>query len=241
TGHYAQVEQSGGYKLLKGVDDGKDQSYFLWTLGQDQLPKTMFPVGGYKKEYVRKLAHKFGLPTETKKDSQGVCFLGKIDMKDFLKHYIDEKKGDVINEKGDVIGWHSGSVFFTLGERHGFTITKKGTDDKPYYIIAKNIDNNTLIVSDTPEESISERKEIIIEKTNWITDVPKIGEKPARIGGRGGYQARIRHLGELRECEIISIGKGNATLKFHKALLASPGQSLVLYDGEECLGGGIIR
>lgn len=231
TGHYAQVEQSEGYKLLKGVDDGKDQSYFLWTLNQDQLSKIMFPVGGYKKEYVRKLARTFGLPTETKKDSQGVCFLGKLDMKDFLKHYIDENKGEVINEKGDVIGWHSGAVFFTLGERHGFIITKKGTDDKPYYIIAKDMDNNTLIVSDTPQESISERKEIIIEKTNWITDVPQSQKK---------YQARIRHLGEFHECEIISVDKDSATLKFHKALLASPGQSFVLYYGEECLGGGII-
>lgn len=264
TGHYARIaggqslaaeprltrRMHGGtvpakHCLLTGVDDTKDQSYFLWTLTQDQLSKIIFPVGGYRKEYVRKLARKFGLPTAEKKDSQGVCFLGKLDMKEFLKHYIDEKLGDVVNEKGEVIGWHPGAVFFTLGERHGLTITKKGTQDSPFYVISKDINKNTLTVSNlqrrglTPQRiggsdpTLQYRKtqDIEIENMNWIPGIPQTGKI---------YKARIRHLGKFNNCKIIYTEEGNATVQFDELLLASPGQSLVLYSGKECLGGGII-
>ena len=152
TGHYARVlspceggvpEGRGG--LLKGKDPSKDQSYFLWTLKQEQLERIVFPIGNLKKTEVRKLAKKFNLPVAEKKDSQGICFLGAVDLKEFLKHYIKFKKGKVCDEKGEVIGHHEGAVFYTLGERHGFTITKKKSTDGPYYIVGKDIKKNTLL------------------------------------------------------------------------------------------------
>src|SRR5258706_6959399 len=128
TGHYARNifnKKTGLYELCKSEDSDKDQSYFLWTLGQKELKRTLFPVGGYKKKYVRKLAEKFDLITANKKDSQGLCFVGKIDMKEFLMHFIKEKPGNVADERGNIIGNHNGVFFYTLGERHGFNISKK--------------------------------------------------------------------------------------------------------------------
>ena len=124
TGHYAQVIDG---KLIAGNDKNKDQTYFLWTLNKEQLSKTIFPVGNIEKPEVRKLAKKFNLPNAEKKDSQGLCFIGKIDIKEFLSHYIDSKRGNVLNIEGEVIGEHDGSFFFTIGERHGFNILKKNT------------------------------------------------------------------------------------------------------------------
>ena len=112
------------YELLQAKDKSKDQSYFLWNLKQEHLNKTLFPVGDFQKTEVRKMAKKFNLPVFDKKDSQGLCFIGKVDMKDFLKHYLPSKRGDVLNEKGEIIGWHEGAYFYTMGQRHGFTITK---------------------------------------------------------------------------------------------------------------------
>src|SRR3989338_11440291 len=120
-------------KLLQAKDKNKDQSYFLWTLTQEQLKYSFFPIGEYKKLKVRKIAEKFGLHTARKKDSQGLCFIGKLDMADFLKNYIKEKNGDVLDKNGEIIGYHNGIVFFTIGQRHGFTITNKSAYDKPYY------------------------------------------------------------------------------------------------------------
>ena len=139
TGHYARTYNG---DLCKGRDDNKDQSYFLWTLTPEKLAKTLFPVGNIEKPEVRALAKKFGLPNAEKKDSQGLCFVGKIDMKEFLKHFIDEKPGDVLNTDGEVVGHHEGALFYTLGERHGFTVTQKTPEDKPYFVIAKDNKKN---------------------------------------------------------------------------------------------------
>ncbi|MFC1802234.1 tRNA 2-thiouridine(34) synthase MnmA, partial [Patescibacteria group bacterium] len=126
TGHYARnVLRGGKQNLMKGVDNNKDQTYFLWTLTQEKLEKIIFPIGHLEKKEVRKLAKKFNLPTAEKKESQGLCFVGKIEMKDFLKRFLEEKKGDVLNEKGEVVGWHEGAQYYTIGQRHGFIITKK--------------------------------------------------------------------------------------------------------------------
>ena len=137
TGHYVRLEDG---KLLTGVDKNKDQSYFLWTLTKEQLKYCLFPIGGYEKIKVREMAKKFKLSTAQKKDSQGLCFVGKVDMKEFLERFIPQKKGEVLNEKGEVIGEHDGVFYYTLGQRHGFLITKKGTDDKPYYIVKKDLE-----------------------------------------------------------------------------------------------------
>jgi len=254
TGHYARVfspktviEKSPvtvfgsnfgkKYHLLHGLDANKDQSYFLWTLTQEQLSKIMFPIGHLQKSEVRKLADKFNLPTAKKKDSQGICFIGKLDMKDFLKQFIKPKKGVVLNQDGEEIGVHDGAVFYTLGERHGFVITKKGTEDGRYYVISKNIEKNTITVTNdinaTPIAPLIKLAELQISQTNWIPSAPEIGKK---------YMARSRYRQSLEECEFIEINKDTAMIKFtNPQPTATPGQSLVVYDGEYCLGGGVIE
>jgi tRNA-specific 2-thiouridylase len=224
TGHYARVKNG---KLYQARDKSKDQSYFLWPLTENHLKKTLFPVGELLKKDVRKLAKKIGLPTAAKADSQGICFLGEFDIKDFLKNYLKVKRGSVCNENREVIGWHEGAYFYTLGERHGFTITKKTPSDKPYYIIAKDIKKNTLTVSHNPE--LNRDKKVKIEDTNWLVR-PKLNKI---------YTARFRHLGQLKEVKINKIGKTTEVF-FSESVRIAPGQSLVLYDGEKCLGGGIV-
>lgn len=229
TGHYSQIIKN-GFAISKDKD--KDQTYFLWNLRTEQLPKILFPIGKYTKTEVRTLAKKFKLPTAEKKDSQGLCFVGKIDFKDFLKREINEKKGDVLNEQGKVIGHHYGVTFFTLGERHGFEIDTKSPEEKPYYIIAKDLKKNTLIVSNNPHRLRSERLEVELEKTNWINR-PDSGKN---------LWGRVRYRQPLQKCQLTKIDfkKNEAIVTFATPQLAVPGQSLVLYDKNICLGGGII-
>jgi tRNA-specific 2-thiouridylase len=232
TGHYAQ---SINEKLLESTDKNKDQSYFLWTLTEKQLQHILFPVGHLQKDEVRKLAKKFKLPVADKKDSQGICFIGKVDMREFLSHYIEEKPGNVLNEEGKVIGTHEGAVFYTNGQRHGFTISEKTATDTPYYVINKNIENNTVTVShkhagheNTEHEALQAIKEVGLSNTNWINSMPEKGKK---------YGARIRYRQQKQECEVIH---GSVVFSVPQDGV-SAGQSVVLYDEEMCLGGGIIE
>ncbi|MDE2399896.1 MAG: tRNA 2-thiouridine(34) synthase MnmA [Patescibacteria group bacterium] len=265
TGHYASCTESAfsqslgdeqssttpskKHFLLRGIDPAKDQSYFLWTLNQKQLSKIIFPVGRLKKTEVRKLAKKFKLPVAEKHDSQGICFLGAVDLKEFLKHYIKEKKGKVLNEKGEEIGFHNGVVFHTLGERHGFVITKKNPNDGAYYVIGKDIKKNILIVSQknkkytfsqslgdeqsstTPSKKHISHFSINIHNTNWISEIPK----PEKV-----YTAQIRYHGEFLPCEIKIKSKAKAEVIFKKPTLVASGQSCVIYDKDICLGGGVV-
>ncbi len=235
TGHYARkmetkketegaselLSGSPASLLLKGIDPAKDQSYFLWTLGQKQLAKIIFPIGHLKKAQVRALAEKFGLSVAEKKDSQGICFLGEVDLKNFLKHYLRPQKGEVLNKKGETIGWHEGAKFYTLGERHGFTITKKTATDGRYYVLGKDMRRNTITVSSDREFS---ERELLLRNTNWILR-PKNEE----------YSAQVRYHGEFLSCTV----KGNRII-FKKPVLAASGQSCVLYDRDICMGGGVI-
>ncbi len=239
TGHYAQkyggvssvTEETPPY-LIKGTDPAKDQSYFLWTLTQKQLSKIIFPIGNLKKTEVRKLAKKFNLPVAEKKDSQGICFLGAIDLKEFLKHYIKEKRGKVMLEKGEMIGWHNGVVFHTLGERHGFTITKKNPNDKPYYVVGKDIKKNILYVSEDNKISYSNiLQNYKIKEINWIEKAPKENKN---------YSCQIRYHGELLPCKIKCATSDVAQVFLGKPVLAASGQSCVIYDQDICLGGGVI-
>jgi tRNA-specific 2-thiouridylase len=221
--------------LLAGVDKNKDQSYFLWTLTQKQLTKTLFPVGNMEKPMVRKLAKKFGLSTAVKKDSQGLCFIGKVDMADFLKEFISPKKGNVLNEKGEVIGGHDGAFYYTLGQRHGFEITKKTTSEDRYFIIDKDFENNTLTVSHNPIKTEDDsQKEIILKNVNWISgSEPDFTKK---------YSARIRYRQPLEKCSFKKDENGDLVIIFSRFQKApTPGQSIVFYDEEICLGGGIIQ
>ncbi len=248
TGHYAQNKKK---NLIKGIDSSKDQSYFLWTLKQKQLNKILFPIGHFKKTQVRKLAKKFKMEVAEKKDSQGICFLGAVDLKEFLKHYIKEKKGKVLNETGEVIGHHNGVVFHTLGERHGFTITKKNPNDGPYYVVDKDVKRNVLVVSQNPERLAFRNLKSIdpkgcqnfslnLEKTNWIFETPKLNKN---------YTAQIRYHGKFLPCHIKIISnnktknskyKKRAEVVFNKQILVASGQSCVIYNKNVCLGGGVI-
>lgn len=221
------------YQLHKSPDSSKDQSYFLWTLTQEDLSHVLFPIGHLEKSEVRKLAEKYKIPVATKKDSQGVCFLGPLDMKDFLRHYIDSQRGDVLDEEGGVIGYHEGAVFLTLGERHGFTITKNSQNNKPLYVISKDIKNNTITVSSQPTRQDLVGKDSIIKiiNTNWI-----INPEEDKL-----YQAQIRYHGELLNCTISPISPSYGEVKFEKEVLVDSGQSIVVYDGDICLGGGVVE
>jgi tRNA-specific 2-thiouridylase len=218
------------YLLREGKDKEKDQSYFLWTLTQDDLSHTLFPVGAMEKGEVRELAKKFGLPVAEKKDSQGICFMGDVSMADFLAHYIEAKPGKVLNAYGEVIGKHEGLMYYTVGERRGFEVTKKGEAAGPFYIVAKDAKKNALIVSDKEEEirELSPRK-VVIDKTNWIT-VPE----------EGNLTARIRYRGEKLPCALGLQGKKLA-VEFEEPVRGlSLGQSVVFYKGETCLGGAVM-
>ncbi len=233
TGHYARIATKPSFCFAKATDQDKDQTYFLWNLKSNQLSKILFPVGGYTKTQVRALAKKFGLPNADKKDSQGLCFIGKIDFKDFLKKEIKEKLGNVLTDRGEVIGQHNGVMFFTLGERHGFTVFAKKSNEKPYYVIAKDIKKNTLTVSQNPHTISAEKLAVKIEKTNWISKLPAKSDQ---------LQARTRYRQPLQPCHLTQIDKQKsiATIIFTKPQLAVAGQSLVFYDKNVCLGGGII-
>lgn len=252
-GTFRQQNSSHPFFLLKGKDPSKDQSYFLWTLKQEQLSKILFPVGNLQKTEVRKLALRFKLPVAEKKDSQGICFLGAVDLKDFLKHYIKEKKGKVLNEKGEEIGHHDGAVFYTLGERRGFTITKKTPTDGAYYIVGKDVKKNILIASQekktfdflpllhpsdgTPPARAGFRQQnpksfsLELGNTNWISNIPMLNKN---------YTAQIRYHGEFLSCKIICATSDVAQVEFEKYVLVASGQSCVLYDGDVCLGGGVV-
>ncbi|MBU1728258.1 tRNA 2-thiouridine(34) synthase MnmA [Patescibacteria group bacterium] len=240
----SQASFQDSFCLVKGVDPSKDQVYFLWTLKQKQLSKILFPIGHLNKKEVRKLAERFKLPVAEKKDSQGICFLGAVDLKNFLKHYIQEKKGEVIlvpsevvgKNKSEVIGFHDGVVFYTLGERHGFTITKKNPNDRPYYVVGKDVKKNILYVSQNKNCLEKSTDIFLLKNVNWIKHTPN--EKK-------NYTAQIRYHGEFLPCRI-ELAKGGpdrsrrARVIFKNPILVASGQSCVIYDKDICLGGGII-
>jgi len=241
TGHYAICEHKNGSKqnfLRKAVDSTKEQSYFLWTLNQKQLSKILFPIGNFKKTEVRRLAKKYNLPVAEKKDSQGICFLGDVDLKNFLKHYIKTKRGKVLNQKGEEIGNHNGAVFFTLGERHGFTITMKSSKDKRHYVVKKNIRKNTITVSqEKPVMEIAKKGklkkdfEVKLKNTNWILGTPKENKE---------YTMQIRYHGEFFSCKIKCETNNTAKVIFVDPILVASGQSCVLYNKDICIGGGVV-
>ncbi len=219
TGHYVRIEKN---KLLAGIDENKDQSYFLWQIRKEQLPHILFPIGEMKKPEVRRIAKKFGLITADKKDSQGLCFIGKVDMKGFLAHYIKQKIGKIINESGKVVGEHTGVAFYTIGERLA-----------DGYVIAKDLKKNTLTTSqkNAAGELALARSEVKITDCNWMGSVPQAGET---------YSARLRYRQPLQPCRISSSHGRMKTILFETSQITAAGQSLVLYDGAVCLGGGII-
>ncbi len=244
TGHYAQILgksptlernlselTANTLQLSAGLDPLKDQSYFLWTLRADELSHILFPIGHLPKTEVRKLATSYQLPTAAKKDSQGICFLGHVDLREFLSRYIETKEGNVLDICGRIIGIHPGTLFFTRGERHGFTITKKTPQDQPYYVISKDMDANTITVSQVPGQEQGSASSFILASCVW-RDYSDTAE----------YFAHIRYHGIPKSCVVKRTDDDTATVTFSESdYTISAGQSIVFYDGDICIGGGIVK
>jgi len=217
------------FHLLQARDKNKDQSYFLWTLTQKQLKHCLFPIGDYTKPEVRKLAKRFGLHTHAKKDSQGVCFVGQLDVKEFLKGYIKPRAGEIkLLETGKIIGRHDGAYYYTIGQRHGLDIKIGGG---PYFVASKDIKKNIIYVTTDEKNLASSVAEV--GKISWINQQPIL---PAKVG------VKIRYRSKSMPAEIKKGAKPNILIiKFKKpARAVTPGQSAVFYRGEVVLGGGVI-
>lgn len=231
TGHYARiVKNAEHYELHRGIDTEKDQSYFLWTLTNEQRAHTLFPIGDSQKSDVRREAEQYGLHTFAKHDSQGICFLGPVDIREFLAHYVSIRPGDIINESGEIIGSHEGSLMYTIGQRHGFSIIPFHNTAHPYYIVKKDLKNNTLTVSHNPQTCSG----IQIQLTNIYTThdvVPYTCE------------AQFRYRQKPFQVTLTMTDATCGMLTVHDADIEMPscGQSCVFYSGTECLGGGIIN
>ncbi len=219
TGHYARVEDG---KLFRGIDDSKDQSYFLYLLTGQILKNVLFPLGEITKKEVRKIAQKVGFHNADKPDSVGICFVGEVDIREFLEERIKPKKGEVVNKKGEVIGSHDGVWFYTIGQRHGFNVTKY--HGLPLYVIDKDADANKLVVGHAEEGKVKVFK---VENLHWINETPNL---PLNCG------VRIRHLGKLYPAQL----KDREVKLEYPIFGVAPGQSAVFYKDEETLGGGII-
>ena len=232
TGHYVRkVDSDSKSQMYRGIDTGKDQTYFLWSLTEEQLDKVLFPVGDTDKEQIRKEAERAGLPTASKKDSQGICFLGHVDIPEFLAHYIDLVPGDVLNKEGSVIGYHQGSLVYTLGQRHGFTINKSDNNRQVLYVSGKNFENNTITV-DTLKPVNQTNQEVHLKNS-----VLRIKIIPGDI-----IEAQFRYRQNPFEVKVSTVTEDKISLKPLKPVEApAAGQSCVLYQESLCLGGGIIE
>ncbi len=263
TGHYARVAQSKkvnenfhlrqgrgitskrakpikssstqSFELLRSKDDFKDQTYFIYNILQSQLPHLLFPIGAMKKSEVKRLAKKIGLPNADKKESMGLCFVGKIRLKEFLEQKLKPKPGPVIDLSGKEIGEHQGLAFYTIGQRQGIGIGRGG----PWYVVRKDLKKNTLVVTNDPKDKALETKEVEIHSVNFIT-TPLFSDAKNK-SKEVSLQGRYRHQGKLEKLTLQPLSRGHYRVEFAKPQPAvASGQSLVLYDGQVCIGGGVI-
>lgn len=240
TGHYAKIasdskskSQAPNYKLLQAEDKNKDQTYFLYRVTEEALSKTLFPLGEMKKPEVRKKAAELGLVTAEKKDSVGICFVGEIGIKDFLKNFVKSKPGKIVEKTtGKAVGEHDGAIFYTIGQRHGLNVG----GGMPYYVIGKDMGKNEVYVTTNLSD------ENLWQKEFTVTDVHWIGEAPT---DDATLSVRTRHRAPLVQCKITPVRQGRTLTQMGVELedeirALTPGQSAVFYDGETCLGGGVI-
>ena len=232
TGHYAKTSDG---KLLKAKDGNKDQTYFLYRIDEAALQKTLFPLGDYTKTEVRELAKKFGLITAAKKESMGICFVGKVGIKEFLSHELGEQKpGPIVDQNGKVLGEHDGAIYYTVGQRHGLNVG----GGLPYYVTGKNMDKNEVYVTTDLNDENLWSKNLKLTDLHWIGDKPEVGKS---------VHIRTRHRAPLVEGTLQvapkESKKGPSTLQValsSEIRALTPGQSAVIYDGDVVLGGGII-
>ncbi len=224
TGHYARVHDG---QLLVGKDANKDQSYFLYRVREDALRRTLMPIGKYEKPQVRQLARKLGLATAQKKDSQGICFVGKVGIKDFLRQYVTTQPGAIIDQHGVTIGEHDGAIFYTIGQRHGLNVG----GGLPYYVTGKDMKRNQVFVTTNLDDEHLWHSEITLTDLHWINNAPKSGDQ---IDIRTRYRAPLVP-------GTVQLDGDRCQLQLTEPIRAiTPGQSAVLYDGQRVIGGGIV-
>jgi len=236
TGHYARVCFSGGrFSLLRGRDASKDQSYFLHRLTQEQLSRVMFPVGELKKTEVRRIAREAGLAVHAKKDSTGICFIGERPFREFLNRYLPREPGRMVDEKGNTVGEHIGLAFYTIGQRSGLGIGgTRGGEGAPWYVAGKDRERNELIVVQGHDHPLLRSRALTAADLAWVG-----GEPPAPDGAYGG---KTRYRQTDAACRVAEMSDAVCRIEFDDPQWAvTPGQSVVLYRGEVCLGGGVIR
>jgi tRNA-specific 2-thiouridylase len=243
TGHYARVRQNpatGLHELLKGLDPSKDQSYFLHRLNQAQLSKTLFPIGELHKTQVRQIAQDIGLPNAKKKDSTGICFIGERPFRDFLNRYIAKESGPIRDARGRIIGEHVGLSFYTLGQRQGLGIggikakgaQKGGGEHAPWFVARKDMQTNTLWVVQGHEHPWLQSSLLTAQNASWVAGV---------VPAQQALAAKTRYRQNDGPCQLLCINPLHFSLQFTQPQWAvTPGQSAVLYDGEICMGGGVI-
>ena len=233
TGHYARIrQQDDSYQLIRGVDADKDQSYFLYTLDQSQLRHSLFPVGEYQKPDIRQLAEKHGFTTHDKKDSTGICFIGERRFDTFLQQYLPANPGDIETTEGEIIGRHNGLMYHTLGQRKGLGIGGiKDAGETPWYVVDKDLTRNVLIVGQGQQHPRLYHHKLNCKQLHWTCEALKAGDCTAKIRYRQPDQA----------CHIEQIDTDEYRVSFPEAQRAiTPGQSIVFYQDEVCLGGGVI-
>lgn len=242
TGHYARVgrrgtDETGPASLLRGLDMSKDQSYFLYRIAQDDLVRTVFPLGELQKAHVREHARRLRLPVAEKPDSQGLCFVGDVSMRDFLARYVTLRTGAVLDPDGMTIGEHDGAALYTIGQRHGFVIHQpsghrasgRAEESVPHFVIGISVRDNTITVS--PDRILGARDHVVLRDAHWIGEVPTF---PLAVSAQSRYREEPFKIEVLREGDML-------VARFDTPRVVSAGQSLVLYDGEHCLGGGVIE
>ena len=235
TGHYARIgNENGEVQLLKGIDNNKDQSYFLYTLGQAQLKRTLFPVGELEKSKVREYAEKAGLATAKKKDSTGICFIGERKFRDFLQKFLPAQPGNIIDPEGAVIGKHQGLMYYTLGQRQGLGIGGlKDTSADPWFVVDKDLDKNQLIAGQGHYHPLLLNHQLVTSQLDWVA-----GHAPA---DSFEAKAKIRYRQDQQACTVTRLDNEQWQVCFDDLQRAiAPGQSVVFYQGDVCLGGGII-
>jgi tRNA-uridine 2-sulfurtransferase len=234
TGHYARSRINNGEAVfLKGLDSQKDQSYFLYTLGQEQLLASLFPVGDLPKSRVRELATAAGFSNHAKKDSTGICFIGERNFKNFLNEYLPAQPGDIETPAGKKIGRHDGLMFHTLGQRQGLKIGgQKALPEAPWYVVQKDLARNVLVAAQGHDHPLLYAQTLIADQVHWISATPAMPQKIA---------AKTRYRQPDQACIINAIDNGRYLISFEQPQRAiTPGQSVVFYREEICLGGGII-
>ena len=236
TGHYVRRRDiNGTTQLLRGLDSNKDQSYFLYTLSHDQVAQSLFPVGELEKPEVRRIAEQLGLITAKKKDSTGICFIGERKFRDFLARYLPAKPGPIMTVDGQEIGQHDGLMYHTLGQRKGLKIggTREGSDE-PWYVVAKDVENNILIVAQGHEHPRLMSAGLIAQQLDWVSREPLT--QPMRC------VVKTRYRQEDIPCTVTPLGDDKISVRFDNPVAAvTPGQSAVFYQDEVCLGGGVIE